>query len=137
MFRRIPLLIALAALPLAAAAAVATAFASSATPALLSCSGAHLVRPAGTVVLSCADGNSLIRDTRWQSWNAAGATGTTDFGLNLCTPTCVASRIRFFPGSAIRLVGATRTSKGLLFSRAVIRYTLNGEQRTFTAYPET
>lgn len=136
MSRSIPALLAVALLAPAAVATTA-AGAAPATPALLSCSGTRLVRPAGTVVLSCADANSELRSTSWQSWSASGARGVTDFGINLCTPTCVASRIRFFPDSTIKLSGATHTSKGLLFTRAVITYMLDGKRRTFIDSPPT
>jgi hypothetical protein len=119
------------------ASAFANAAAASGVPALLSCSGSRLVRPAGTVVLSCADANTEISRTHWRTWKGRSATGTTDFGVNLCTPTCVASRMRFFPGSVVRLLGAERTHHGLVFSRAEIGYVLGGKHRTFTAYPAT
>ncbi len=120
-----------------AATGSANAAAASRVPALLSCGGARLVRPAGTVVLSCADANTQISRTHWRTWTKGSAAGTTDFGVNLCTPTCVASRIRFFPDSTIRLLGAERTRNGLVFSRAEITYVLGGVHRTFTAYPAT
>jgi hypothetical protein len=121
----------------AGASGSADAAAGSGVPALLGCGGSRLVRPAGMVVLACADANTEISRTHWRTWSATGAGGTTDFGVNLCTPTCVASRMRFFPGSTIRLVGAERTRNGLVFSRADITYVLNGVRRTFTAYLAT
>jgi hypothetical protein len=134
MSRSIALLVAAAAaFPLVASAAGAPAPA----PALLGCGGSRLLRPAGTVVLSCADGNTEIRATRWHAWTRMRAIGTTDFGVNLCTPTCVASRMRFFPGATIRLLAPTPTRTGPVFSRAVVTYTLGGERRTFTAHPAT
>jgi hypothetical protein len=131
MSRSIPAVIAVAVLSLTAVAAAAP------VPKLLSCSGSALVRPAGTVVLSCADANTELSRTHWRSWGAEQAVGRTDFGVNLCTPTCVASRMRFFPASQVRLIDAKSTSRGLLFTRAVITYTINGVKKTFTAYPAT
>ena len=120
------------------AACLATAAAAAApVPKLLSCTGTALVRPSATVVLSCADGNTELKATHWRSWGPHAAVGTTDFGVNLCTPTCVASRMRFFPASTVRLSDPKRTSKGLLFTKAAISYTLDGSKRTFTAYPAT
>jgi hypothetical protein len=110
---------------------------ASASARLRSCSGQLLFEPKGTVVLACADANTEIKATRWSTWKNAGAVGTTDFGLNLCTPTCVASRVSFFPGATIRLVAPRQTAHGLLFTRAVISYRRNGRQNTFTAYPAT
>jgi hypothetical protein len=128
------------ALPVSAAtgsALTADAATPSALPALLSCGGSRLVRPTGTVVLACADANTEISKTHWHTWRAASATGTTDFGVNLCIPSCVASRMRYFPDSTIRLLGAERTRNGLVFSRAEITYVLDGVHRTFAAYPAT
>ena len=133
MSRPTALIAAAAALALAATAAAALAASSSTLPRVLDCAGAPLLRPQGTLVLSCADANSEIKSTHWSAWSASGAAGTTDFGLNLCTPSCVASRIRFFPNSSVRLSRPVTTSKGRLFSRAVISYTLNGKRRSFTA----
>ena len=121
----------------AVAVVVTVASASSPLPRLLSCSGKPLLRPTGLVVLSCADANSEIRATHWTSWGQTSAVGKTDFGLNLCTPTCAASKITFFPNSLVRLTGATKTKQGLRFSRAVITYVLHGKRKTFTAYPPT
>jgi hypothetical protein len=142
MSRSIPAVLAATVLSIAAAATVAAAGGSAAaaanpTPRLLSCAGAKLLRPAGTVVLSCADGNSELKATRWSTWGASEASGKTDFGVNLCTPTCVSSRMRFFPDSTVRLLDPKRTAKGPLFSRAVITYTLKGAKKTFTAYLAT
>lgn len=122
------------------ACALATGVAGAGTaalPRLLSCTGSPLLRPAGTVVLACADANTELTKTHWRTWDATSATGITDFGVNLCTPSCAQSRIRFFPGSAVRLVEPRRTSKGLVFTRAVITYRLHGSRRTFVAYPAT
>jgi len=128
----------LAVLSVVAVAVLATVTSASlALPRLLSCSGKPLLRPTGLVVLSCADANSEIRATRWTSWGRTSAVGTTDFGLNLCTPTCAASKITFFPKSLVRLTGVTKTKHGLRFSRAVITYVLHGKRRSFTAYPPT
>ena len=117
------------------AAGAATAVAAGASPKLLSCAGSPLIRPTGTVVLSCADANSELKSTRWSSWSASGASGKTDFGLNLCMPDCAASSIHFFPASTVRLLDAKHTSKGLLFTRVVVGYQLDSKQRSFTAYP--
>jgi hypothetical protein len=119
------------------AAAAATSLAAGASPRLLGCGGSPLIKPTGTVVLSCADANSELKSTHWSSWSASGASGNTDFGLNLCTPDCAASSIRFFPDSSVRLLDPKHTSKGLLFTRVVVGYKLNGKQRSFTAYPPT
>jgi len=111
------------------------AAARAAVPALESCRGTRLIRPRGTVVLACADGNAAIRATSWTAWGHTEARGATEFLVNLCTPTCVASHMRTFRGSTIELLDVKHTAHGALFTRAVIGYTLNGERRTFTAFP--
>jgi len=113
------------------------ASATSQLPRLLSCSGKPLLRPTGLVVLSCADANSEIRATHWTSWGRTSAAGVTEFGLNLCTPTCAASKITLFPHSHVRLTGVVRTNKGLRFTRAVVTYVLHGATKVFTGYPPT
>jgi hypothetical protein len=120
-----------------AVGAASIAAGASATPRLLSCSGKPLLRPHGTVVLSCADAGSELRSTTWQSWGPSSARGTTDFGLNLCTPNCAASSMSFFPASTVRLSAPVHSAKGRLFSRATISYRLHGVRRTFVAYPPT
>jgi len=132
---RLSCLASLSALAVTVLATVASA--SSPLPRLLSCSGKPLLRPTGLVVLSCADANSEIRATHWTSWGHTSAVGTTDFGLNLCTPTCAASTITFFPNSLVRLTGVTKTKQGPRFSRAVITYVVHGKRKTFTGYPPT
>ena len=123
---------------IAAVAAVAGGgIAASPLPRLLSCSGRPLLRPTGLVVLSCADANSEIRATHWLSWGHTTAVGVTDFGVNLCTPTCAESQMSFFPHSRVRLTGVTKTKEGPRFSRAAITYVLHGKTKTFTAYPPT
>jgi hypothetical protein len=121
----------------AAAGAPPSAAAAPAAARLLVCGGRLLHEPRGTVILACADANTEITATRWTSWTRSGASGTTDFGLNLCTPTCAASRISFFPDSTIRLTGARETVHGLLFTRAAITYRRHGVRTTAIAYPAT
>jgi len=137
MTRLMPASIAAAALAATTASIALAAGGGATTARLLSCAGTPLLRPHGTVVLSCADAGSELRSTVWQHWGADSASGTTDFGLNLCTPTCAASRMSFFPGSTVRLSAPVTTGKGRLFSRATITYRLHGVRRTFTAYPPT
>ena len=135
MSRHARLLAAATLVPLAAAAALAAA--ARATPALLSCTGHRLVRPAGEFVFACADGNTAITHTHWTSWGATTATGTTDFLINPCEPSCVASRMHSYPGATIRLLAPKRTKHGLVFTRASISYVAAGKHKTDIAYPAT
>lgn len=131
---RTPLVLALV---LVSAALAAGQAAGATTPRLLSCGGKPLLRPAGTVVLACADANTLLKATRWRAWNARSATGTTDFGLNLCNPYCAASPITWFRNSRVTLTAPKRTAHGLLFTRVVVTYSLHGKMKRFVAYPAT
>ena len=134
--RRMPLRLTLP-VALCAAAFATAASASAPLPRLLDCGGKPLLRPAGIVVLACADGNSELRSTRWTSWTGAGAVGVTDLGLNLCDPNCASSRMRFFPHSRVRLSDLKRTKLGRLFTRVSVTYVMHGKTRTFVGYPPT
>ena len=121
----------------AAGVAVPTAAAKPrSTPApsvaLHSCSSARSVRPT-SFVISCADGNAALTKTTWRSWTAKDASGTTTFALNLCNPYCAASKISYFPESAV-VLSTPMTSKkhGALFSKLVVTYTLKGKLQIFT-----
>jgi hypothetical protein len=124
---------ALAALAATSAIVVpASATASKRLPALLSCSGKRLVRPTGMVVIACADANAELRSTHWSSWTASAASGTTDWALNLCTPTCAASKITDFPDSSVRLSQPTKTSHGVVFEKVTVHYRLHGKTETYS-----
>ena len=129
-------LIALAALVLVPAAVASPSPPPSSTH-ILSCLGKPLLRPEGTVVLACADANAELKATHWTSWTSSAATGTTDFGLNLCKPSCAASHIVFFPHSHVRLGDVKHTAHGAVFSRATITYTQHGKTHRYVAYPPT
>jgi hypothetical protein len=110
----------------------ASATASRQLPALLSCAGKRLVRPTGMVVIACADANAELLSTRWSSWTASAATGTTDWAFNLCMPTCAASKITDFRDSSVRLSQPTRTSHGLVFEKVTVHYRLHGKTETYS-----
>lgn len=111
--------------------APALASTGSKKPRILSCTGKTLVEPTGNFVLACADANAAIKATKWSSWTASRATGTTTLELNLCEPDCAASKLRAFPHSRVTLEKAKQTSKGLLFTHIAITYKLNGAKKKF------
>jgi hypothetical protein len=128
-----PLIGALLALVATTAVALpASATASKQLPALLSCTGKRLVRPTGMVVIACGDGNAELVKTVWSSWTNSAATGTTDWGQNLCTPDCAASRITDFPNSGVRLSDPTQTSHGLVFEKVTVHYKVHGKTETYS-----
>lgn len=105
--------------------------AASGAARLLTCTGDEAVRPVAFTI-SCADGNARLTKTAWTAWTSLGATGTTDFGLNLCDPYCAASRLSYFPGSTVRLKDPVETRHGRLFELLVVRYRDAGRQKTFS-----
>lgn len=115
----------------AATPASASASATTALPRLLNCAGAPTLRPV-RLVLACADANAALNDTHWQRWSATGATGVTRFGLNLCAPSCVQSRITVFAGAIVQASAPVTTARhGRLFSRLVVHYRLHGLEKTY------
>lgn len=97
---------------------------------VVTCSGSSIVRPR-TLVVSCADANTILTSTQWTTWNANGATGTTTFGMNLCTPYCAASPISYFPRSSVRLYASATSPHGAFFSELVVRYNVGNKVKTF------
>ena len=57
------------------------------TVAIFDCSTTSSVAPA-TLVLSCADENSMVKDIHWSNWGSATAIGTGVGTWNDCTPDC-------------------------------------------------
>ena len=106
---------------------------SAAAPvtALWSCTGRRVVEPT-EFVISCADANSELTSTRWTSWTATRATGTTRFGLNLCVPYCAASPMSYFPNSTVVASRPEATRHGELFSSLTVTYELKGRMKTFS-----
>ena len=101
------------------------------TPKILTCTNTTVSRPSNFVI-SCADAGAALTKTHWSTWNAMGATGTTTFALNLCTPYCAASPISHFVGSTVRLSAPVTTKRGRLFSKLVVRYIEHGKAHTFS-----
>jgi hypothetical protein len=46
------------------------------------------VRPGFTFEVVNAARNAYIGKSRWQSWSSSGATGTTTYFVNTCSPSC-------------------------------------------------
>lgn len=96
----------------------------------LTCQGNEVVRPRD-FVLSCADDNAQLTQTKWSSWTGSGAAGITTFGLNLCKPYCAASKMSYFPNSHVTFSAPMQTSHGKLFSLLTVRYRLDGKAAKF------
>ena len=97
---------------------------------VITCTGARVVRPS-TLIISCADANTLLTATHWSTWNAKGATGTTRFGMNLCTPYCAASPITYFPHSTVSLSAPLTSHRATYFSQLVVHYVMGSARKTF------
>jgi hypothetical protein len=79
----------------ASATKTATATAAHQT-VIVNCLGKQQVRPA-TVVLACADYNSLIDTITWTSWTTRLASGTGTLVQNDCVPYCAAGHFHRYP----------------------------------------
>ena len=101
------------------------------SPKVLTCSGSSAVRPT-TLVVSCADANTSLQSTHWSTWGAGGASGTTTFSINLCTPYCAASPISHFPNSAVTLSAPVSSRHGTYFSHLVVNYGQGAARKTFS-----
>ncbi len=127
-----------AAVGVAVGSAGSSATKSNATPSafagtgakVLTCSGASVVRPR-TLVVSCADANTSLQSIHWATWGAGGASGTTTFAINLCTPYCAASPMSYFPHSSVTLSAPVASRAGTYFSRLEVRYTQGSTVKTF------
>jgi len=98
---------------------------------VLACNGTSLAKPR-TFIISCADANALLTDTRWSTWGTREAAGVTRFGLNLCTPYCAASPITYFPASTVHLSEPQTTPHGTFFSKLVVRYRVGARTKVFS-----
>jgi hypothetical protein len=127
-----PLLIT-AALVLAATISFSSSLAGGATRqvGLYSCSGKVVSRPQ-TFIITCADAYTQLTATKWTAWSSTSASGSTRFAMNLCRPSCVASKMSYFPKSTVRLLDPIHTkAHGWLFSKLVVTYRLDGKNKVF------
>jgi hypothetical protein len=104
--------------------------AASTKTSVLTCRDTLVVKPA-SFIITCADANTQLTQTRWSSWTSVSALGTTRFAMNLCKPNCAASPMSYFPKSHVTLSAPVTTKKGKLFSLMVVRYTMNGMSMTY------
>jgi hypothetical protein len=63
---------------------------------IVNCLGKPQVRP-GTIVLACADYNSLIDKITWTSWTSELASGTGTLVQNDCVPDCAKGHFHRYP----------------------------------------
>jgi hypothetical protein len=97
---------------------------------VLTCQGSDVVRPRNYII-TCADAYTQLTNTHWTRWTAKSAVGTTTFAMNLCKPYCAASKMTFYPHSAVSFTSPVATKHGSLFSLLTVRYRSGGLSRVF------
>jgi hypothetical protein len=97
---------------------------------VLTCGGADVVRPRNYII-TCADAYTQLTKTHWTSWTSTRAVGTTTFAMNLCTPYCAASKMTYYPRSAVSFTSPISTKNGALFSLLTVRYRSGGRPHVF------
>jgi len=97
---------------------------------VLTCQGTGVVRPR-TYIITCADGYTQLTNTHWTTWTAKSAAGITTFAMNLCKPYCAASKMTYYPNSAVSFTSPIATKHGSLFSLLTVRYRSGGRPHVF------
>ena len=97
---------------------------------VLTCQGTEVARPRNYII-TCADAYTQLTDTHWTRWTSKGAAGTTTFAMNLCKPYCAASKMTYYPNSAVSFTSPVTTKHGSLFSLLTVRYHSGGHSRVF------
>jgi hypothetical protein len=97
---------------------------------VLTCLGSDVVRPRNYTI-TCADDNTQLTNSHWTSWTAKSAVGTTTFAMNLCKPYCAASKMTYYPNSAVSFTSPESTKHGTLFSLLTVRYQSGGRSHVF------
>ncbi|GAA4850467.1 hypothetical protein GCM10025787_36820 [Saccharopolyspora rosea] len=82
--------------------------------AVRDCAGASRTEP-GEIVLTCADGNSAVRDLHWVHWGSERAEGTGTAEIATCEPDCATGGVRARP---VRIT--LDTPRDGVFTRAVL-----------------
>ena len=106
------------------------ALAASSDAKVLTCQGTDVIRPR-TLVVTCADAYTQLTDTHWTTWTSSIAVGTTTFAMNLCKPYCTASKMSYFPNSAVQFSSPVMTKRGHVFSLLVVHYVSAGHSHVF------
>jgi hypothetical protein len=97
---------------------------------VLTCQGTDVVRPRNYII-TCADAYTQLTKTHWTTWTSKSAVGTTTFAMNLCTPYCAASKMTYYPNSAVSFTSPVTTKHGSLFSLLTVRYQSGGRSHVF------
>jgi len=62
------------------------------------CSTTSVVAP-GSLILTCADANTLVKDLKWNGWGNPTATATGIGSWNDCTPDCASGKWKSAPAT--------------------------------------
>jgi hypothetical protein len=69
---------------------------ATASTVVVSCLGKPQVKP-GTIVLACADYNSLVNKITWTAWTSDFASGSGTLVQNDCVPDCAQGHFHSYP----------------------------------------
>lgn len=116
--------------PASHAAGHAPSLATGPNAKVLTCQGAVVTRPRNYIV-TCADAYTQLTNTHWTHWTTKSAVGTTTFAMNLCNPYCAASKMTYYPNSAVIFSSPLTTKHGSLFSLLTVRYHSGGRLHVF------
>jgi hypothetical protein len=109
---------------LLAAALVIAAFAMSASAAaplkITNCNRSQS-KPK-TVVLTCGDANTALKNVSWSSFGASTAKGTGTFVTNTCEPNCAAGKNVSYPVSVVA-TGSKKCKGGAVYSKLSLTFT--------------
>ena len=95
-----------------------------AVPGVKDCGqAATTVRPK-TLILACADANSVAKDLVWSTWGPAGAQARGTLTWNTCTPNCAASKKWDKTTASFHLGKLVHTAKyGWLYEQLTVKVT--------------
>ncbi len=97
------------------------------------CGSDAVMRPP-SIVLACADGNAQVVHLAWASWGPAQATGSGDYAVNDCLPTCPGGTFHRYPAT-ITLTTVKTTPHGRYFTILTVEPTaespFSGPSRDF------
>jgi hypothetical protein len=107
---------------------------AKAVPQLEDCGmGKNLVEPK-TLVLACADANSVAESLVWTLWDSTTARAKGVYTWNLCVPYCAASKKWGKTSADFGLGDPVHTRQGWLFEQLTVHITGSNwhEPRTWT-----
>ena len=76
------------------------------------------------IVISCGDGNDVLKGLSWSAWTASKATGAGTNSVNTCTPSCAGGHFKSY-AVTVTLSGPRqcRKAKHKVFGTAALHFT--------------